>query len=401
MSCWSAIRGHQRQVELFRTAAQRGRLAHAYLFTGPEGIGKRLFALTLARCLLCEQHEDADLDACGQCPNCRMVAADSHPDLFVVQREPGKAGLSIEQLVGSRDNRGREGLCYQLSLRPMAGRRRIAVIDDADTMSPECANSLLKTLEEPYPNSVLILISENVNSLLPTIRSRCQEVRFAPLSPQDVTELLVEQNVAASREEAERLALLSGGSLAMAGRLQDPLFRELFELVYQSLSSEHYDPVAAAAEINDRLDRVLKSFKGSSDQQRRVAALVLGWCQEFYRQALWLFLSRSQDSFFATHTNTGTHESSEDDSSGLNNQASPCSLNHTNTSRTIPPEVERFVERFEPGNKRHLDWLLLLLERTYRAEELLERNVSVALCFESLLAGLAAILRAEGLLVAR
>ena len=119
--------------------------------SGPEGVGKRAFAQQLAKALLCERTDAAPLAPCGHCQACIMCDAGSHPDIHVVQRRPGKKFLQIDQFVGDADHRHREGFCHELALRPLMGRRRIGIIDDADWFNAESANSLLKLIEEPPP----------------------------------------------------------------------------------------------------------------------------------------------------------------------------------------------------------------------------------------------------------
>lgn len=170
--------GHQRQRQWFRNAIRSGRLASTFLFIGPEGIGKRTFALELAKTLLCERSTAADFDPCHECPACLQVAAGTHPDVLQVRKPPDRSFIPIELLVGPREARMREGLCHDIRLRPMSGERRIAILDDADVLNPEGANSLLKTLEEPPPRAIIILLGTSLQRQLPTIRSRCQIVRF-------------------------------------------------------------------------------------------------------------------------------------------------------------------------------------------------------------------------------
>src|SRR5262249_30749997 len=135
-------------IEGFRRAVGRGRLAHAYLFTGPTGVGKRLFAVELARALLCEASPGA-LEACGRCPSCLLMGAGNHPDFAVAVRPPEALEFPIELM---------RSVCAGFSLRPARGRGKVVVIDDADDLNEESANCFLKTLEEPPPRSVLILI---------------------------------------------------------------------------------------------------------------------------------------------------------------------------------------------------------------------------------------------------
>ncbi len=172
-------------VEQFRRALARGRLASSFLFAGPEGIGKRTFALKLAQAMLCTTRPEETLDPCGTCPSCVQVAAGTHPDLHLVGKPEDKSFIPLELLIGDREHRRREGLCHNIGLKPYLGGRKIAMIDDADYLNAEGANSLLKTLEEPPPRSVLILIGTSPAKQLPTIRSRCQLIRFRPLPIQD------------------------------------------------------------------------------------------------------------------------------------------------------------------------------------------------------------------------
>ena len=163
---------------LSNAPAKRGRMAHAYFFAGPPGIGKRLFATELARALLCENASASHLEACDRCAACVQVGAGTHPDFFVVSRPPDTAGMPIEAI--------RE-LSRNLALKPARGRSKIAIVDDADDLNDPitqnaAANSFLKTLEEPPPHSVLILIGTTPDQQLATIISRCQVVRFAALS---------------------------------------------------------------------------------------------------------------------------------------------------------------------------------------------------------------------------
>ena len=214
---WQGIEGHDEVVEQFRRAIARGRFASSFLFVGPPGVGKRMFAMKLAQALLCENAPEAELNPCGHCPACLQVASGSHPDVDVVSKPADRAYIPIESFIGPKERRMREGLCHNIGLKPTSGRRRIAIIDDADWLNVEGANSLLKTLEEPPPRSVLILIGTSLDRQLPTIRSRCQVIRFAPLAVETAAHLLVEQQVVADLDAARELAQLAGGSLGSGG----------------------------------------------------------------------------------------------------------------------------------------------------------------------------------------
>src|SRR5207244_12270207 len=121
-----------------------------------------------------------------------QVALLNHPDVEVIAKPADKAFIPLELLIGDAEHRMRAGLCYSIALKPYSGRRKVAIIDDADYLNKEGANCLLKTLEEPPQNTVLILIGTSEQRQLPTIRSRCQIVRFQPLAESDVAELLIE-----------------------------------------------------------------------------------------------------------------------------------------------------------------------------------------------------------------
>lgn len=279
---WEAVRGHAHVVDQFRRAIGRNRLAHAYAFVGPDGVGKATFARTLARCLVCSTHGDEEVEACGTCNNCRQMLAKSHPDVFIVGCPPGKKSIPIATIVGSDERRGREGLCHDLALRPMSARRRIAVIDDAHLLNVESANALLKTLEEPPRDSLLILVANDFEALLPTIRSRCQPIRFGPLSNSDVVELLVANGAVETEDEAELVAVTSGGSLAVAGQLLDERIRTMRGLIHDAFGAAAFDPRTLAESVVSGVEAV----GGDRQAQRRAAGWVVQFVIEFLRRTL-------------------------------------------------------------------------------------------------------------------
>ena len=230
---WQRIRGHEAVIQFFHNVVERGRLAHAYLFAGPEGIGKRRFALQLAKALLCEARPRARLESCGQCPACTQVEARSHPDFFFVQRPEENLEMPIRVM---------QELCQALGLKPARGLRKVAVVDDADDFNEESANCFLKTLEEPPPYSLLILIGTSADRQLPTIVSRCQVVRFQPLSQALVSELLAEQGLT-DPALVNRVARLSGGSMGQATALAEPSLWEFRRTLFQGLSRSPLESV--------------------------------------------------------------------------------------------------------------------------------------------------------------
>ncbi len=248
---WQGIYGHDAVEEQFRRSLLSGRLASSYLFLGPAGVGKRLFALKLAKALLCPYAVDSELAPCGQCDSCRLLESGTHPDVDIVGLPAGKRELSINIFLGDREHRHQEGLCHKIGLRPMMGRRRVAIIDDADGLNTESANCLLKTLEEPPPGAVLILIGTNRSRQLPTILSRTQVVRFDPLSVDDLSRLLLEQGIVTTESEARELAAAADGSLQRATEMLAINLGEFRERLKRQLIAPMLDGNRMVAIVSD------------------------------------------------------------------------------------------------------------------------------------------------------
>lgn len=250
---WSELRGHSQQREWFETALARGRLASSFLFVGQEGIGKHTFARLLAKSLLCRGSDPTRLEHCGTCEDCVQVAANTHPDLLQVSKPAEKAFLPIELLIGEREKRMRAGLCHDIALKPYSGLRKVAIIDDADTLNNEGANCLLKTLEEPPNRSLIILISSGLQRQLPTIRSRCQTLLFRPLSDADVEAILPQaweslqdagvDSKPLAAEQVASIASQSGGSICSLRLMTDEDFQE-FQSTLLSMLARPQLPIA-------------------------------------------------------------------------------------------------------------------------------------------------------------
>lgn len=340
---WERYIGHGEQIARFRGIVSRGRLGHTWLFLGPPGVGKRTFAQQLAQCLFCDRIPEDALDACGQCGGCKQVAAGTHPDFFQVGCPEGKRELPIEVFLGPPERRGKAGLCYDLSHTPMGGRRKIAIIDDADLLNDASGNALLKTLEEPPAHSLLILIGSNLDGILPTIRSRCQMLRFRPLATQEVTKLLLREGLADDPRTAAEAAALSDGSLTTASQMLLPELRAQREQLFAGLAAANFNSVGLA---HDVLEAVTAA--GETAEQRRHARWMVHFCVEFYRSSLWLA--------------AGGPEA-------------------PNTAAI--PAAAQIATRLPVTNSR-LDQLAALLDRAMLAEDHIEQNITVPLCVESL-----------------
>ncbi len=282
---WQGILGHDDLVAQFRRSLVRHRLPSALLFVGPAGIGKRTFALGLAQTLLCQQVAPAEMAPCGTCPACQQVLAGTHPDLQMVACPPGKNVIPVETFIGSGERRMREGLCHEIALKPFMGGRKVAVIDDADYLATEGANCLLKTLEEPPPASLLILIGTSAEKQLPTIRSRCQTIRFQPLSADLLSQLLLQAGLAEDAESAQRIAEYSGGSLEVAQQMADPALWQFRKPLLGQLSQSRFDSVALANTVTAFVDDA-----GADAPSRRIrSAQVIQFAMDFYRELLRAF----------------------------------------------------------------------------------------------------------------
>src|SRR5205807_8930530 len=190
----------------------------------------------LAKALLCETPRGERLEACDHCPACAQVTAGTHPDHFVAGRPEESLELPISVM--------RE-FCHQFALKSARGQGKVAILDDADDLNEEAANCFLKTLEEPPPRSVLLLIGTSPDRQLSTIVSRCQVVHFSPLPEDLVAELLKTQGV----EDAQlvgRLARMSGGSVGQALALADPALWQFRATLLAQLCQAPCDTVALA-----------------------------------------------------------------------------------------------------------------------------------------------------------
>ncbi|MCS7282184.1 MAG: DNA polymerase III subunit delta' [Anaerolineae bacterium] len=256
---WGVV-GHEWAVQLLQQAVEEGELSHAYLFTGPEGVGKGTLARALASALFCEGYPRP----CGACRACRLVAAGHHPDLLWVGPATEKGHISIEQI--------RE-LQRILSLTPNLARHRLVVLDRFEQATASAANAFLKTLEEPPDYAVLILLAPEADALLPTIVSRCQIVALRPLPARRVEEaLIVRWQVDPDR--ARLLARLCGGRLGWAVRAAtDPAILQRREQRLQELLA------LTAAPLTDRF-RYAAELARDPEETREALDLWLGWWRD-------------------------------------------------------------------------------------------------------------------------
>ena len=197
------LAGHSRATTLLQQSLRNGQLSHAYLFVGPAHVGKSTLARNLAQAVNCASADPP----CQECTSCRRIAASKHSDIHIVDL------ISVEKKeIGIRQIADMQNAAH---LPPFEGKNKVFIFDRAEMLSHEAANSLLKTLEEPPPNILIILLTARESALLPTIASRCQRVELRPLPLGLVIDVLV-KDYQVPQERADFLARLSGGCLGWA-----------------------------------------------------------------------------------------------------------------------------------------------------------------------------------------
>lgn len=185
---WSTFTEQVRVAEILSGSLRNNRLAHAYLFVGPRGCGKKQMAIHLAQSLFCLHQEH---DACGECLNCHRIETGNHPD--VIPLSPDGASLKIDQI---------RALQKEMTMRSLESKHKVYIIEHADKMTTQAANSLLKFLEEPPAGVIALLLTENNHTILPTILSRCQTISFSPLSPEYIANQLIQLGISPGLSQA-------------------------------------------------------------------------------------------------------------------------------------------------------------------------------------------------------
>lgn len=255
------IYGQEIPIAILRNSLRRGRVPHAYLFHGMDGVGKRTTARVLAKALNCRERTD---DSCDHCPSCLKIDHGNHPD--IVFMEPDGVFIKIEMV---RDLRS------QIKYRPFEGRVRVFIIDEADRMNAPAANALLKTLEEPSVSNVIILLTANLHDLNQTIRSRCQKIRFNPIRTDVVASFLKEKRSVAD-DEADELASASWGSIGAAIAMEQGERR--------ALKTELIEILLAAR--SDRTPRSMVMLSGNLDADKKSLPEKLDILRSWYRDVL-------------------------------------------------------------------------------------------------------------------
>ncbi len=261
------ILGHDRQKDILRRALANGRLAHAYLFAGPDGIGKRMLAIELARAIVCHEQR-----GCGNCPACRKIDNQNHPDLHTL--EPDGTSIKIEKV---------RAFQRELNLKPLEAPRKICLIDHAEMMTTGASNALLKTLEEPRGDTLLILLTDQPNRLLDTIRSRCQILPFTR-HPNSRIQAELEKRLELNPTEAHVLAALSDGSFKKAFGKDRELYLEQRKTLLKTLTGLSTGSILQMLEFAEQI---------SAD--KAILPDILEIFQAFYRDVLTTLHGRDTD----------------------------------------------------------------------------------------------------------
>jgi DNA polymerase-3 subunit delta' len=269
------LAGHSRAITLLQQSLRNGQLSHAYLLVGPAHVGKFTLALNLAQAVNC----DSESRPCQECTPCRRIAASKHPDFRVIDLLPEKAkSISIDQI---------RNMQTETHLPPYEGKYKVFVIDGAHLLSHEAANSILKILEEPPPNILIMLLTTRESALLPTIASRCQRVELRPLPLGSVRDVLV-KDYQITQDKADLLARLSGGCLGWA----------LLALRDENLLSDREERLADFARLHtagtrDRLAYAADLASLFSKGRDRVTGVLSAWLQ-WWRDLLLIKCGSSQ-----------------------------------------------------------------------------------------------------------
>lgn len=277
--------GHEQAERTMLAAQQSGRLHHAWLLTGPRGIGKATLAWRFARFLLAGQDQAGlfggapeSLDVPADAPGRHLVDARSHPDLFHLRRSLNRDTGRMRAEIAVDDVRDLGGFMH---MTPAMGKARVAIIDAADEMNRNSANAVLKILEEPPPNAVLLIVAHAPGRLLPTIRSRCRRLALQPLSEDTVVDLLGAHAPETKPEERRALARLAEGSigraleLGAAGSLD--LYREMVEVLATL-------PDLDMPRLHGFAERFAKRGEEANADWRSLNYLFDGWLKGLLRQ---------------------------------------------------------------------------------------------------------------------
>lgn len=263
------IVGNEQIKKILKLSLSKGRLPNSLLFVGPPGVGKLKTAVTLAKALNCVELTD---DSCDHCDSCLRIDRGQHPNVRIVLREKNREQIVKEQI---------DEINYLSKMRPWNQGKLVFIIDEADRMNETVANSFLKTLEEPRPFVYFILVTEDLPVILPTIRSRCQVLKFKPVSQEDIEKALVQRGL--SEDRASLVATTTDGNLELALNLNWEEFRAgrdrawlLFKKLIESAEAEEFLSLTAGRTKKDFLEEFKETLSFFSVFFRDLVAILQG-----------------------------------------------------------------------------------------------------------------------------
>lgn len=260
METFRSVVGHKRVISYLQESVRSGHVSHAYLLDGPDGVGKRLVATLFTATLLCREGGD---EPCGKCISCRQMDGGNQPDVTWVTHE--KSVISVGDI--------RTQLCNVVQVKPMAGPYRVFIVDEAERMNAEAQNALLKTLEEPPSYAVILLLTNNAESLLPTIRSRSVLLQMLPAPEDELVEWLMDR-AKLPDYRARLAAAYAGGSPGQAlacARSED--FAKMRDAAVSMMK-------AVPTMREDRMSQLAKDFASGKDAQETTLALITVWLRD-------------------------------------------------------------------------------------------------------------------------
>jgi len=277
------IIGHEFQKNLLLRAEREGIVSHSYMFSGPDGVGKKLVALEFAKLLNCTSDKKNAFSGDCECGSCRKVDRGIHPDVVLVEYE-GVKDIKVDQI--------REGIEVKLFLKPFEGRFKVVIVDESERMNRSAQNAFLKTLEEPPPNSVIVLLTSRVHTLLPTIRSRCQIIRFSPL-PQETVVQILEEKTELSGAEALLSSRLSEGSPGLALKFDTEIIEWRKELLMRVSELD----CRSASQIDGLAESVLSgNAQGDTEKLRLAIEFISHWLRDL------ILIKIGAEEKYLTHT---------------------------------------------------------------------------------------------------
>ena len=258
------IIGHEPQKEFLRNSVRKNRISHAYLFSGPEGVGKKLVAIDFAKLINCVEDGAENLDC--ECTSCVKTEKGLNPDVLVFGY-PGEKTIKVDHV--------RQDIERLIHLAPYENPYKVFIIDGAQRMNFNAQNAFLKTLEEPPPNSVIILITTLADLLMPTIRSRCQSVVFQPLETGQVKEFLEKEKP--GNDDSELVSRISGGSISRALNTDEDYLRKRTEYIGCVMDVDRRKPLT----LFDSVERIQKDIKnGGPEELKTVFDIFSTWLRD-------------------------------------------------------------------------------------------------------------------------